>query len=443
MRGTDWASWRTLQIALWAFAATYLTFVMGPRLIAHFRPEDRQFLDFSQEWLSAKNYWSGTPVYAEQTAALLRHTGITPDHPEEMLPWNAHPPAVTALTLPFGKLDYPSAQLLWNLLTFPLFVVSLLLIIRELKIPLHIWSPFPALVLLLLCGPIYYQLILGQINFPILFFMTLAWSADRHDRPGWAGVALGIATGLKLYPGFAFIYFLFSGRWQALVTGAVSFLTLNGFALLVFGVREFETYINEVIPSLMHYQSSWRNTTLTGFWLRIFDPQPQEKIIPLVASPVLGKIAVLISRLIIVAVVARVIWFAKTVEGRDRAYALSLVGMILVSPVAWTHYFVLLALPLALVWMRLPDGRQRWLFWLVLVVMWAPENLFVALAEPSQAAAVINSRHTPLPAILDLTALAVFTYALLLLFILVLRTPAYPVEVAATPAQDSIPDENR
>src|ERR1700721_1680752 len=105
MRLAECASWRLLQIAIWALVASTLAFFMGPSFIRQLRPGDRQFLDFSQEWLSAKNYWSGTPVYSDQTAALLRHTGITPDHPDEILLWNAHPPAVTLLPFPFAKLD--------------------------------------------------------------------------------------------------------------------------------------------------------------------------------------------------------------------------------------------------------------------------------------------------------------------------------------------------
>jgi hypothetical protein len=346
------------------------------------------------------------------------------------------------LTLPFGKLNYRDAHLLWNLLTFPLFLVSLWLMVRELKLPLHIWSPFPAVALLLVCTPVYFQVLLAQLNFPILFLMTLAWVADRHDRLGWAGAALGVAAGLKLYPLFAFSYFFFSGRWRAILTGAVVFLVLNGIALAVLGTQEFETYIHEVIPSLMHYQSSWRNTTLNGFWLRLFDPDPQEKIVPLIANHTLGQAAKIISGLIVVAIVAGVSWRAKTIEGRDRAYAATLVGMILVSPFAWTHYFILLAMPLGLVWMRLPEGRQRWLFWLTVVILWSPENLYLVLVDPVQGAAAINNSHEPLHPLLSLTVLAVFAYALVMLLILVLRTPTHPVNPDIPATKSSLPGEN-
>lgn len=436
MPSNERSPWGPVRIATWALAAYAVAFFYGPVFFHQFKPRDGQYWDFSQEWLSAKNFWSGTAVYADQRESLSRHAGITPENPEKILPWNAHPPAAVLLCLPFAVQSYPSAHLTWNLLTLLLFFVSVWLIVRELEFPLRIWSVFPAIVLLLLCGPIYYQVLLGQINFPILFLLTLAWLADRRDRPAWAGAALGIAAGLKLYPLFAFIYFLSARRWPAVLTGALAFLAVNGLALVVFGPSEFETYLREVIPSLSHYQSSWRNTSLNGFWLRIFEPHPDEKIIPLFPSHTLALAAVAISRLMVVVVLFRLGWTARTVAARDRAFAATIVGMLLVCPFTWTHYFTLLPLPLAIVWCRLPPGWERWLFWLIVIVLWSPENLFIGLVNPALAAQLNADSHEPLPAVLSVTVFAVFTYALLTLFILVLRVEPDPAVRKILPGEN-------
>ncbi len=418
------ARWNPLRVIYWMAASVAVCAWLGPQFLDHFRPPTNRFFDFSQEWLSAKNYWSGTPVYADQTAALQRHTGQSPEVAEEMLPWNAHPPAAVALTLPLGKFSYRNAQLDWNLLTFPLFLLSVWLILRELKVPLAIWSIFPAVTLLLLCRPITIHLAQGQLNFPILFLLTLAWVADRRGKPGWAGVAAGIATGLKLYPGFIFVYFLFGRRWQALFTGVLAFAAVNGIALAVLGAGEFRTYMREVVPSLQNYRSSWRNVSLSGFCLRIFNPQDHEKIVPLVLNPVVGKWLALASQVIVTLVIAVTAALSRTMESRDRAFAAALVGMVLVSPIAWTHYFVLLVLPVALVWARLPEGIERVLIWPVILVLWAPENFFALLAlGGEQAALMVNLRHSSIPAEVNLLALSIFTYTLVALLILVLRTP--------------------
>ncbi len=417
--------WTPARIAVWAGVAVLVSVWLGPKFVRQFRPPENRFMDFSQEWLSAKNYWAGTPVYADQTEALLRHTGFVPNRGEAMLPWNGHPPAATALALPFGKLPYRDALLAWNLLTFPLFLVSVALVARELGVRWTVWSVFPAVTLLLLFDPVYQQLAQGQLNFLLVFLITLTWVADRHDRPGWAGIALGIAAGLKLYPAFLFVYFLFTGRWRALATGALAVLTVNGGALVLFGPSEFRTYAEQVIPSLFGYQGSWRNVSLTGFWLRIFDPQPHDKVVPLVVNPTAATALALVSRGLVTGAVAWAAWRARAGAGRDRAFAGAVVGMLLVSPIVWTHYFVLLVLPVGLLWARLPKGALRVALALAAVPLWAPENFFALLAVgPEQARAMVNLRHDPLSPVVNLTALSAFTYALVALFVLAHFIPA-------------------
>ena len=432
MSSPDAPRWSPARIVLWAAAAVLASIWFGPRFVEAFRPPEGRFMDFVQEWLSAKNYWAGTPVYADQTAALFRHTGYVPNRAEDMLPWNAHPPASVVLTLPLGKLGYREAHLVWNLMTAPLFLAGLWVILRELNVRLAPWSVFPAVALLLVCNPLYIQFGQGQLNPPIFLLLALAWAADRRDRPGWAGAALGLAAGLKLYPAFLFAYFLFAGRWRAVLTGAIVFAAVNGCALAVLGANEFRTYAEKVVPSLFDYQSSWRNVSLTGFWLRIFNPQSHEKIIPLVANPMAGAAFVFASRVLVTGAVAWAAWQSRSVAARDRAFAAAIVGMLLVSPVAWTHYFVLLPLPVGLLWARFPAGMLRVAMWLAVIPLWLPENFFARLAVGrEQAQALINLRPASLNPMVNLmspgtnlTALSAFNYVLMALFVLVLLVPA-------------------
>lgn len=439
MSSPDRPYWTPLRIALWGLAAVFVSLLFGRSFVAAFRPPEGQFPDFSQEWLSARNYWAGTPVYADQAAALRRHTGLIPQRAEDMLPWNAHPPASVLLALPFGKLTYPDAHLTWNLLTFPLIVVSLWLVARELRLPLSPWSVLPAVALLGLFNPLYIQLLQGQLNPLLLLLLTVAWIADRRDRPGWAGVAVGVAAGLKLYPGFLFLYFLCAGRWRALAAGAAAVVAANAIPLVLFGPAEFRTYVERVVPSLSNYQSSWRNVSLTGFWLRIFNPQTHEMVTPLVVSPAATALLAA-SRLLVVGLVGWSAWRARSVAARDRAFAAAVVGMVLVTPVAWTHYFVLLALPAGLLWARAPAGPLRWAVWPALLPLWLPENFFARLAVgPQQAVAMVNLRHSALDPVTNLTALSAFTYALLALLALILLTPDGAGEPPAAPRPPAAP----
>ena len=81
-----------------------------------------------------------------------------------------------------------------------------------------------------------------------------------------------------------------------------------------------------------------------------------------------------ISAVLISFVLALLLWQvhrAKTPEQKDLAFGLTCVAMLLLSPVAWDHYFCLLLVPLALWWLRLPpDSSLRGWFLLLLALSW-------------------------------------------------------------------------
>src|SRR5207248_10752704 len=101
---------------------------------------------------------------------------------------------------------------------------------------------------------------------------------------------------------------------------------------------------------------------------------------------------------------------------QDRTFALTLTAMLLLSPITWDHYAVVLLLPVALLWLQLPTGGLALgLFgvcllalWLTPMVYWYPligariETWMFMVAEPWQT----------------LTALSIPTYALVGLFAL-------------------------
>src|SRR5262245_19069847 len=113
---------RLLSFALGASAAAVALFFFGPVFVNVFHPSET-YRDFTQEWLSTRNFWSGEPVYLPQRHAMLRHTGRDLPSLTIELPWNAHPPIAVLAALPFGLIqDYATAHQTWNLVTFLLFV---------------------------------------------------------------------------------------------------------------------------------------------------------------------------------------------------------------------------------------------------------------------------------------------------------------------------------
>jgi hypothetical protein len=263
------------------------------------------------------------------------------------------------------------------------------------------------------CGPLFQQVAYGQLNLILLALFAGIWVADRSGRPWLAGALLGLATTLKLFPGFLFLYFALRRRWQTVGAGIVTVGVLTGVTAAVLGVETFASYVQEVMPEVAQFRSEWLNASVAGFWAKLFNPSGRAQFQILFHCPLLAQVATAVCDVVVLAVVARVIWRSRTSAETDLAFALTLVGMLLVSPICWDHYLVLLLFPLALLWKRLSrSGLDRWLFRIILVVIWLPPTWFWDAFIP-------GGRNHGIPTPLQtVTVLSLHFYALLGLFFL-------------------------
>ncbi len=404
-----------MVIAVWMALALVVLFVRGPLFVSVFRPAPDTYPDFIQEWLSAGNYLAGDPIYELQRVAALKHIGRDIPAFDTMLPWNAHPPVAVLVALPYGLInDYAESHLVWNLTTFPLMLLAVWLILRELRVRLQWWHIFPAIIVLLLADPILMQLFYGQLNFLIAFLIVLGWVADRRGYQAAAGLAVGTAVALKLFPGLLLVYFLAARRWRAATWGIATAIAWNLLAVAAFGTDAFVVYVREVIPSLDVFRGVWSNVSVAGYWRRIGFAM---------GVPAIGSLVGMMCQLAVVAVVARVSWRANTADERDRAYALAVVGMVLASPVAWGHYFVLLVLPLLLLWVRTPTGWGKLAVCGLIIVLALPTWLFAewGMGLPRAELWLPQLPPTNNPW-LCVGALGVFVYALAAVFVLTATT---------------------
>jgi hypothetical protein len=440
--GAHAPAWTWRRIAVWAALALAAVGWCGPAFVQGLRPAGH-IMDFGQEWLSARNLLNGQPVYQEQLPAWERTTGQHPD-PTAMLEWNAHPPTAVLLALPFAWMDYPDAQLAWNVVSLGALAGSLYLVWRGLGAPFTVWMLLPTVALLLVCNPLTVQLLQGQLNLILLLLIVAAWASDRSGRPWWAGAFLGVAAAVKLFPGFLFLYFLLRRRWRSVAAGAVCFAVVTGATAALEGQLSYMTYVTEVLPGLEKYRADWLNCSLTGFWFRLFNPDASRKVTPLWQAPALASAGALVSSALVVACLAPVVWRARGRDGGDRAFALSVTAMLLISPITWNHYLLLLLPPAAWLWLRLPRGPARAALAPVLVLFWVPADWLFASVMGRYVLDYQARMAGPAAAPWQvLTGISAQFYALLGLFVLGLveakwpgaRPPASPVSAGgAAPA---------
>jgi hypothetical protein len=354
------------------------------------------------------------PVYTDHRVTIPRYIGPVDPFCLEVK-FNAHPPSSIVLMIPWAMLDYRAALLGWNLLSLGMLVASLETIRRSLAVPLTVELIAPAVIFLLLSRPLLMQLFHGQWNLILLLLVTAAWATDRSDRPVWAGLLLGAATAIKLFPSFLFLYLLARRQWRALIAGALAFGMLTGLTAALLGPAVYRVYFQELLPKLAPVRSSWYNASLVGFWSRLFDPATAEvHVLALWRSGMALRAAVLLSGLIVIITVVRIVRSADTRYSRDHAFGLAVTGMLLISPITWDHSLLLLLLPISILLHDPPRSEVAkgllvvalgaiWFLGQRLVCAWLiPGGLVAGFATPA---------HT-------LTVLAYPSYALATLFVI-------------------------
>ena len=366
--------------------------------------------DLSQEWLSARCYFAGLDVYTSMDETLPRFLGVRNSTSADSLRMNGHPPSSILWILPLGQLSYPHVKLIWQLLSLGCVALSVAGIVSSRGLDLDRSNVWPLMVLVIGSTPLASQTAMLQFNAILLLLLTAAWLAQRNGQSWVAGALIGIAASVKLFPLYLLFVFLMMRDWRALLGGVLAFAAMVGASCAVFGSDAWRTFVVEVIPSLDTWRGAWLNSSLTGFWARLFDPA-NPHVVPLTQSPLIAKGAMLLCAALLSIGVAWKSWRAQSMTERDRAFALGVVAMILCSPTAWDHYWLMLVLPLPIWWWTAqvsPVGRV--VFWLCVVLLavirplWAWNALIGT--EPGTLAFPIHS----------LTVLAYPCYCLLALF---------------------------
>jgi hypothetical protein len=422
-------AWPYRRILLWWVLLNLACWYQGPWFSRVFNPKvvktgsDTFLADFFQDWASAKNFWEGLPIYTPQELTVHRYLGI-PRDPNDIgfIEINAHPPTSVLFFLGFAFLDFADAFLVWNILSLLALVVSLLLIVCQLKLSFSGWEVLRIATLLLVCEPFWQQMLQGQFNLVLLLAITCAWAADRSGQQGLAGGLLGVATAIKLFPAFLFLYFLVARRWRVIATGAITIAALTILTALVFGPEIYLTYFHDARPHVTLYRGAWYNLSLPSVWAKLFDPGKQFSgvlIQPLVESPFLAVVGAAASVIIVLAVLVWVVSRSRSQTDFDEAFSLTLIGMLLVLPITWEHYGMLLVLPIFVLWPRVARFKLARLgFIAALSILWLTRYRVVShvmILMGAENHPGMGWISTPWNSV---TALSVSTYALLTLFVL-------------------------
>ncbi|HVW41637.1 MAG TPA: glycosyltransferase family 87 protein [Amycolatopsis sp.] len=231
------------------------------------------------------------------------------------------------------------------------------------------WMVMAGACVLVVAHPVANTIFWGQIN--VLLMMLVAidclWPNPRWPR----GMMIGIAAAIKLTPAGFCLLFLLRKDFRSVVTSFVSFLVCTAIAFVLMPGDSITYWTDRVFHATgmnigpIHANESWQAT--------------------------FEKLGVTGSALTLVGGVGVIVIIAMTVLGTRRALddgnvamalGVNATGVLLVSPISWSHHWVL-ALPTAAIVMV--TGYQQHRFWLLasgwfgVLILWLAPHYWVPL----------------------------------------------------------------
>jgi glycosyl transferase family 87 len=249
---------------------------------------------------------------------------------------NLNPPAIVVAFVPLTYLSERNALGLFTLIG----IVCVVLATRRIsRVAPHVpWFVLASLLFALEGG--WTNLWLGQQGLVLMLVTTLAWLADRGGRNLTAGLWTGVAIYAKPFLGGILIYWAWRRQWRSLAGAAITGGTLVLAGALFVGPSSYRLWWHSLAVGPAPYGPL--NASLLGLWSRLFIGS--EFAPPLLQQPpaVLLTVWAVSILIVIIAIYVRLRGDRRT----DLAWALIVLGSVLVSPLGWIYYVPLAAGPL-------------------------------------------------------------------------------------------------
>jgi len=314
--------------------------------------------DFIQEYLLARSVAAGANPYLPlpQLSAQF-NVGA----PHEIFPHPApYPPPLALFSLPLALLNYERAAAAWLIFELFCLLASTALLVGWMRPKAALSAALLAAWAALGWAHVWEELVTGQVNALLLLLLALAWRALRGEKQIAGGILLGTVIALKIIA-WPLTLFLLVRRKLAGATAAVAtFATANLLAGALMGWAAVIEYYVRVGPAVMSlYRAHIRNLSLWGVGWRLFSGTGSPVLAGIQAPPLIHapSVASLMGYCLPVVTLAICLWLTAKMKSFDSGYGLMICVSLLISPLLWSHYLIILAIPAVILARLLYDSK--------------------------------------------------------------------------------------
>lgn len=269
-------------------------------------------------------------------------------------------PIVALVFVPFAALPLGAAHMLFA-------AIGVICIALTLPLLFHLTgaqgrSRYLVATLVLLNGPLYYSLRLGNLTHVVLLALVAALLALRAGRPARAGLLLAVCALIKP-PFLLFLpYLAVRPAWRraAVVMGGALALVVVA-SLWWFGLDLHRAWFAEFVGGTSSRPiGAYNAQSITGALIRLSTSEYIVDWSGVETGPTL-RLAQLAITALLAGIVGVALWWAGPPASEREAlvdHSMVLCLMLLVSPVSWTHYYCYLLVPLAMWVSAFGTGRE-------------------------------------------------------------------------------------
>lgn len=297
---------------------------------------------------------------------------------DELFPYVQTPLWAYSLQPLCTNMDWPSFAGLFHVLTALSFAAMGWISVRHIAGERSSMVLGLTLAVLWLSMPMHYSFFLLQTHPLIVLTAIAAMVLAEKNRPITAGLLLALAATIKITPVLLGIYWLMTKRWTAFSTLTLTCLALLGLTFAWAGWDVTLQYIHEIKYLAGIGLVAPNNHSLPGV---IVGLEVEDLWDPHMVS-ILPAWLKMTSTALSVVTIALAGWLRRHRASFAPTLTIALLGMTIFAPIAWSHYYIILIVPLAwaistkryfialliaLVW-PLPHTQIQTLFYLSLVV---------------------------------------------------------------------------
>lgn len=298
-------------------------------------------LDFSSFYSSSYALAHGDNPYQILVSHYLKHNNT--------LSVNLNPPFVVFLLMPLSKIPYNYALISWIAINILAGFYTIRLILKLLfhkntdKIKQFRWLIYSSYFAFY---PVLINTIIAQLGAVLFFLIINGYYLLLQKKYKLSGFFWGIAFSLKLFPGLLLIFAYAFKKYTTAFIMLCVFIFCAFVPYYLYGVEIYQQYFS-MFSSVLWYADSW-NASIFGFLYRLNVNSHYE------LSHAFGVKTIWLTLFLL----ALVMFWYKSLQSQkngistelanlEKYFSITLILMLLLSPMGWMYYFSLLFFPLA------------------------------------------------------------------------------------------------